>query len=32
MGPHQTDKILHMKGNKKENKKTPYRMGENSFK
>ena len=28
----QTDKILHSKGNPKENKKTTYRMGENSFK
>uniref|UniRef100_A0A8D0VXB5 KRAB domain-containing protein n=1 Tax=Sus scrofa TaxID=9823 RepID=A0A8D0VXB5_PIG len=32
MGPHQTDKLLHSKGNQKENKKTTYRMGENSFK
>ena len=31
MGPHQTDKLLHSKGNQKENKKTLYRMGENSF-
>ena len=30
--PHQTEKLLHSKGNQKENKKTPYRMGENSFK
>jgi len=32
MGPNQTDKLLHSKGNQKENKKTIYRMGENSFK
>ena len=32
MGPHQTEKLLHSKGNPKENKKTTYRMGENSFK
>ena len=32
MGPNQTDKLLHSKGNPKENKKTTYRMGENSFK
>ena len=32
MGPNQTDEILHSKGNQKENKKTTYRMGENSFK
>ena len=32
MGPNQTDKLLHSKGNQKENKKTAYRMGENSFK
>ena len=32
MGPNQTDKLLHSKGNQKENKKTTYRMGENSFK
>ena len=32
MGPHQTEKLLHSKGNQKENKKTTYRMGENSFK
>ena len=31
MGPNQTDKLLHSKGNQKENKKTTYRMGENSF-
>ena len=31
MGPNQTDKILHSKGNRKENKKTTFRMGENSF-
>ena len=29
MGPHQTEKLLHGKGNPKENKKTTYRMGEN---
>ena len=32
MGPNLTDKLLHNKGNQKENKKTTYRMGENSFK
>ena len=32
MGPNQTEKLLHSKGNPKENKKTTYRMGENSFK
>ena len=32
MGPNQTDKLLHSKGNQKETKKTTYRMGENSFK
>ena len=32
MGPNQTDKLLHSKGNQKENKKTTYRIGENSFK
>ena len=32
MGPNQTDKLWHSKGNQKENKKTTYRMGENSFK
>ena len=31
MGPHQTEKLLQSKGNQKENKKTTYRMGENSF-
>ena len=31
MGPNQTDKLLHSKGNQNENKKTAYRMGENSF-
>ena len=31
MGPNETDKLLHSKGNPKENKKTTYRMGENSF-
>ena len=28
MGPHQTEKLLHSKGNQKENKKTTFRMGE----
>ena len=28
MGPNQTDKLLHSKGNHKNNKKTTYRMGE----
>ena len=32
MGPHQTEKLLHSKGNQKENKKTTYRMGENNVK
>ena len=32
MAPNQTDKLLHSKGNLKENKKTTFRMGENSFK
>ena len=32
MGPNQTEKLLHSKGNQKENKKTSYRMGENTFK
>jgi len=32
MRPNQTDKLLHSKGRQKENKKTIYRMGENSFK
>ena len=32
IGPNQTEKLLHSKGNPKENKKTTYRMGENSFK
>ena len=32
MGPHQTDKILHSKGNQKETKRTPHTMGENPFK
>jgi len=32
MTPNQTDKLLHSKGNQKENKKTTYRIGENSFK
>ena len=30
MGPNQTDKLLHSRGNQKENKKTSYKMGENS--
>ena len=29
MGPNQTYKLLHSKGNQKQNKKTAYRMGEN---
>ena len=29
MGPNQTEKFLHSKGNQKENKKTTFRMGEN---
>ena len=32
MGPNQTDKLLNSKRNQKENKKTTYKMGENSFK
>ena len=32
MGPHQTDKLMHNKGNQNKTKKTTYRMGENSFK
>ena len=32
VGPNQTDKLLHSKGNQKENKKTTYRMGEYSCK
>ena len=32
VGPNQTDKLLPSKGNRKENKKAAYRMGENSFK
>ena len=32
VGPNQMDKLLQSKGNQKENKKTTYRMGENSFK
>ena len=32
MGSNQTDKLLHSKGNQKENKKPTYGMGENSFK
>ena len=31
MGPKQSYKILHSKGNQKENKKTTFRMGEKSF-
>ena len=27
MGPYQTDKILHRKGNHKQNEKTTYQMG-----
>ena len=30
--PNQTDKLLHRKRNQKKNKKTTYRMRENSFK
>ena len=29
MGPNQTNKILHSKGNHKQNENTTYRMGEN---
>ena len=29
MGPNQTYKLLHSKGNHKQNKKTTYRVGEN---
>ena len=29
MGPNQTYKLLHSKGNNKQNEKTTYRMGEN---
>ena len=32
MGSNQTDRVLHSKGNQKENTKTTYRMEENSFK
>ena len=32
MGPNQTYKLLHSKGNHKQNKKTIYRMGENIHK
>ena len=32
MGPNQTYKLLHNKENHKKNKKTTYRMGENSCK
>ena len=31
-GPNQTDKLLHSKGNHKQNEKTTYGMGENSCK
>ena len=31
MGPNQTDKLLRRKGNQKENKRTTFRMVENSF-
>ena len=31
-GPNQTEKLLHSNGNQKVNKKTTYRMGENSVK
>ena len=31
MGSNQTEKLLHSKGNQKENKKITYRMGENSL-
>ena len=32
MGPNQTYKLLHSKGNHKQSEETTYRMGENSFK
>ena len=32
MGPNQTLKLLHNKGNYKQSKKTSWRMGENIFK
>ena len=32
MGPNQTDKLWHNKGNQKKKKMTIYRMGENTFK
>ena len=32
VGPNQTDKLLHSKGNQKDNKKETHRMGENSVK
>ena len=32
MGPNQTYKLLHSKGNHKPNKKTTYRVGENVYK
>ena len=30
MGPNETEKLLHSKGNHKQNKKATYRMGEKS--
>ena len=32
MGPNQTNKLLHSKGNHKQNEKTTYRLGENNCK
>ena len=32
MGPNQTEKLLHSKGNPRDDKKTTYTMGENGFK
>ena len=32
MGPNETYKLLHSKGNRKKNKKTTYKMGEKSCK
>ena len=32
MGPNQIYKLLHSKGNHKQNEKTTYRMGENTYK
>ena len=32
MGPNQTYKLLHSKGNHKQNEKTAYRLGENTWK